>query len=159
MMFYKDEKIRLTVTGNRDFSDYNKFCFYADNFIQQILTSSAITKNFKSNEIEIIVLEGMRLEDFTRQYAKEHNYHIMEVGLGNKDEIKQDYLSLKNLYGDKVKLEDYFDVARNYMIIKMVSFVLIFWNDRRNSTKMLYDMCHASDDVSSMLITYSKVGD
>lgn len=43
MMFYKDEKIRLTLTGNRDFSDYSKFCSYADNFIQQILTSSVIT--------------------------------------------------------------------------------------------------------------------
>lgn len=158
MIFYKDEKIRLTLTGNRDFSDYSKFCFYADNFIQQILTSILITKNFKSNEIEIIVLEGMGLEDFTRQYAKEHNYYVMEVELGNKDEIKQDYLSLKNLYGDKVKLEDYFDIARNYMITKMASFVLIFWDGRRNSTKMLYDICHASDDVSSMLITYSKVG-
>ena len=159
MFFYKDEKIRLMLTGNRDFSDYSKFCSYADNFIQQILTSSLITKNFKSNEIEIIVLEGMGLENFTRQYAKEHDYHIMEAGLGNKDEIKQDYLSLKNLYRDKVKLEDYFDIARNYMIVKMASFALILWNGRRNSTKMLYDMCRASDDVSSMIIAYSKVGD
>lgn len=61
MMFCKDEKIRLTLTGNRDFSDYSKFCSY-------------------------------------------------------------------------------------------------FWNGENNPTEMLYDMCHASDDVSSMVITYSKVG-
>lgn len=158
MIFYKDEKIRLTLTGNRDFSDYSKFCFYADNFIQQILTSILITKNFKSNEIEIIVVEGMGLEDFARQYAKEHNYHVMEVGLQCKDKLKKDFSAFKSKYGNKVNLEDYFDTARNYTITMMASFVLIFWNGENNPTEMLYDMCHASDDVSSMVITYSKVG-
>lgn len=42
MMFYKDEKIRLTVTGNRDFSDYSKFCFYADNVSSMVITYSKV---------------------------------------------------------------------------------------------------------------------